>query len=732
MDGTSEHGGGHHDVKKLRTTVPLAYTAAVDDSDSNDDDITDHDKDHLAHHVSSRTGGFEMPRYDDFSEEEVNIARGGAGAARNNKHSADDDTLQDSSIYTDPYKIVGPRSTDGGTVIVHDCQSAGVCSTATTVQLTPRERQSSPLYTGDIESTIEVYKRALRVRFQSQSSPRPPSTIATTRVRINTTPSVIEVRRNRTPLTPVTSSSSNIFWKQRTTPTTQNTATTTTSTNPATPTTPLLPSPTNNNNNHSEQSGFWKSPPRVDQPEQEPDSSFLRRSWRGNRRRARLAERTRSSSTSTSTNTVCSSTRLDPQLDETDLNANADSNAAMAVPCNLFSRFKLAGQMNDDEEIVGVSRIGQGLSEKEEPSRAHELATVTTSAATTVATPNTATTASSSSPSSNHNKGSFSGVSGGEDVDEGFEVADFATAPTPTKPRCSPVQEEDDCDEDDNDNYISSSSSSSAHSSTMELDLQVNNINVSDTELMQDIQNPGVLRLTAEGLQSHERQSFQKVVHMHGRGGNSNDNDNHTYEQWRRAKLQQKWHREKHNERQEKLTDQNIRIRQSSLQQQQQEIKSTGDSRHKRGRSDRTDRWTKKVGAASKNRLVGIKSTFVKDDVEGVSLAPLNMMENLDLNIDADEVSPTKAIKFGIFGLFRSKSSDVSATARDLLHKERQAAAEAHKQKRLREQQEKQRIEGNRQAYLEIERIKESDMSPIHMRVFSEPLPGLLGDGDWI
>jgi hypothetical protein len=385
--------------------------------------------------------------------------------------------------------------------------------------------------------------------------------------------------------------------------------------------------------------------------------------------------------------------------------------------------------MNDDDCEVEVGRSGQGLSQ-EEPSHERKLATITTrSGATTTAS-------SSSSPSSNSNVGSFSFRGGsGEDVDEGFEVVGFATTPTMTT--CTPVQEEDDHEEDDDDD---DDSSSSAHSSSVDLDLQVNKINVSDLELMRDVQNPGALRLTAEGLQSHERRSFQRAMHMHGRRGDNsnvtgNDNDI-TFEQWRRAKLQQKWHREKHKERQEKLANQNIRIRQSLQQQQQQQQqqkqrKSTTDSKRKQARTDHTDGRTQKGGVPSKNRLVAIKSTFVKDDVEEFSLAPLNMMDNLDLKITANEVAPTKAKKFGIFGLFRSrsKSSDVSATARALLQKERQAAVEAQTQKKLRELQERQRIERNRQAYLEKERIKESDMAPIHIRVFPKPLPG---DGDWI
>jgi hypothetical protein len=274
----------------------------------------------------------------------------------------------------------------------------------------------------------------------------------------------------------------------------------------------------------------------------------------------------------------------------------------------------------------------------------------------------------------------------------------------------------------------------------MELDLQVNNFNVSDFELMRDVQNPGALRLTAEGLQSHERQSFQQAVTMHGRasGDNSNDNGNgndsdNTFEQWRRAKLEQKWLRKKHKERQEKLTDQNIRIRQSLQQPQQQQHTSTPDtSKQKQAITDHTDRRTQKRGGASKKLLVAIKSTFVKDnDVEEMSLAPLNMMDNLDLRIGAtDGFAPTKARKFAIFGLFQSKSSDVSATARALLQKERHAAAEAHTENKIREQRERHRIERNRQAYLEKQRVNESGMAPIHtFRVFPEPSPGV---NDWI
>jgi hypothetical protein len=385
--------------------------------------------------------------------------------------------------------------------------------------------------------------------------------------------------------------------------------------------------------------------------------------------------------------------------------------------------------MNDNDDRVeeaGRVRNGkQGLSEEEQSSHENEPAT-STSAATTIATTNTATTATSSSPSSNG--GSFVSFMGdGDDLDRGFEIVGFATS-TQTTTTCTPVQEEDAYDKDGADD----SSASSAHSSSpMELDLQVNNFNVSDFELMRDVQNPGALRLTAEGLESHERQSLQQAVTMHGHvsGDNSNGNDNendNTFEQWRRAKLEQKWLRKKHKERQEKLTDQNIRIRQSLQQPQQQQHTSTPDT------SKQKDAITQKRGGASKNLLVAIKSNFVKDDeVEEMSLAPLNTMDNLDLKIGAtDEFAPTKASKFAIFGLFRSKRSDVSATARALLQKERHAAAEAHTEKKIREQRERHRIERNRQAYLEKQRMKESGMAPIHtFRVFPEPSPGA---ADWI
>jgi hypothetical protein len=702
QDG-SQHDD-QHDGKKRKTTVPLAFAATYDD----DDDIADHDDQlahHHRHHVSSRTGGFEMSSYDEG--EEHNIA------------AADDDTLQDSSIYTDPCKIAGPRSTDGSNVILHDSDSAGVCSTATTVQRqNEKSVRSLPLYTGYIDKSIEVYKRALRIG--SSTPPRPSSTIATTRVRTegtNTappmpgaTPSVIEVRRNnRIPLTPVASSSSNIFWKQQTTPTTPDTATTTATTTPSPPSNNNNSSSNTTNNTSDQSSTLWKSPVPGDKLEQEQNSS-LRKSWSlmGGRRWARTEKTTstRSGSTSASTATVGSSPEgTDPQ-------ANTHAVDSAPVPCNLSSYFKLAMQtetpMSDNEVIVGVSRSGQGREvEESSHSHSHEQATITSLSATT---------ASSSSPLV------------GEYLDEDFEVMDFATTPTATRTKttCSPVPEEDDCDEDD---YISSSSSSSAHSSSSD-DLQVNKINVSDIELMRDAQNPGALRLTADGLQSHERQSFQKAVHLQGRGDTSSGNN--TYEQWKRAKLQQKWHRDRHNERQDKLMDQHIRIRQSleqqqqkqqqqQQQQQQQHRKNTTDSKRKQARADHNDKWTKKNMAASKS------------EVEEVSLAPLNMMEDLDLKIDADEVSSTstRSRRFGIFGMFRSKSSDVSVIARDLLQKEREAAAEAHTQRKFREHRDRQRIELNRQAYLEEARMKESNMTPIPMRVFSEPLPGLLGDGDW-
>jgi hypothetical protein len=66
-----------------------------------------------------------------------------------------------------------------------------------------------------------------------------------------------------------------------------------------------------------------------------------------------------------------------------------------------------------------------------------------------------------------------------------------------------------------------------------------------------------------------------------------------------------------------------------------------------------------------------------------------------------------------------------------LLQKERQAAAEAQTQRKMREHQEKQRIERNRQAYLEKERLKESDTDMVNIRVFA-PDPESLPEENWI
>jgi hypothetical protein len=209
--------------------------------------------------------------------------------------------------------------------------------------------------------------------------------------------------------------------------------------------------------------------------------------------------------------------------------------------------------------------------------------------------------------------------------------------------------------------------------------LQMSKIHISDTELMEDASDTGGLRLTAEGLKSHERIALQQAVV---------EKPMHQFELWRREKQNQKWLREKHKERQAKLADQNIRMRQQSLHTMNDE-----QSTIKRKRS--------KVGSRP------------KEDLTDFSLAPLNAMEHLSLKIPAEaatssSMKPKTALPF--FGLFRKKK-DLSATAQNILQRERQAAIAAQHQRKLWEQREKERIDRKRRVHLEEQRAREADVA---------------------
>lgn len=582
------------------------------------------------HHVSSRTGGF---RGDDDD--------GRMAYNNDNNYDDDDDTLKDGSIYTDPHKMSVGRIDSLHELHLQeqdnkDAESA-VCSTATTVQRSSLFK--SPLYTKDIQKSIEGYKDALRTRST-------PTTISTTPtvIEVRDTPTVIEVRSP--PLMPLasTSSSSSKGVKRRTAP--NATATVSSSNNPC----GLKRASSSGNSGTSNLN-------RIPSTEKSTNTFWKSRSVQSLRRRPQ--------------STTVRSSRLAPL---------------------------------QQEEIGMTTPVKRSYPQRFEPTTNNETATHET--------PTTATTtASSSSPSS---PSSFSFV--GDDLGQGFEVVGLTNTST-----CTQVLEMQDDDDDDDDDSSSSSISN--------LDLLVNKINVSDCELMQDTKNPGVLRLTAEGLQTLERKAFSQAIHQNSNANNNHGNAaDHNFEQWRREKLQKKWYRTKHDERREQLTDQTIRIRQSLP-------RSTSDKPRTSSHADQQ----KVHGAPAKNLLEAFTSTFrssSKDNVDDLSLVPLNTMEDLALPVVVAKDSASKANsnnnnKFGILKLFRSKSTDVSATARALLQKERQAAAEAQTQRKMREHQEKQRIERNRQAYLEKERLKESDTDMVNIRVFA-PDPESLPEENWI
>lgn len=223
------------------------------------------------------------------------------------------------------------------------------------------------------------------------------------------------------------------------------------------------------------------------------------------------------------------------------------------------------------------------------------------------------------------------------------------------------------------------------------LDLQVNK---SDSDLMKNSSDSGVLRLTAEGLKSHEQISLHQSM---------TKQPDDKFEQWKRKKQKQTWLRERHNERREKLTDQSIRQRQSL----------------ETGRNEEAS----KPGAKFRFRE--------KEDTAGFSLAPLNAMEHLNLHMRVEPQPKPKAL--ALFDRIRKKR-DVSATAQSILQKERQAAVEAQKQKQMKEFREKERIERKRRVYLEQQRAMEADVS--HRGVFQASLkdgkPATTGNSSYI
>ena len=186
-------------------------------------------------------------------------------------------------------------------------------------------------------------------------------------------------------------------------------------------------------------------------------------------------------------------------------------------------------------------------------------------------------------------------------------------------------------------------------------------INLTDSELLDGRSSPGALRLTAEGLEQHEKKTFQEA---------RRNPERHTdeFEAWRKEHETRKWYRKKLKEREEKLLDRTMQLRETLIIPEHEPVKRCS------------------VGFRPEN------------DVADLSLAPLASMQHLSINNDN---SPSKRRSFQ---LFRKKGKP---TAEELLQRERQRAREAKRLKEYQQRQERERIARKRNAYLEQQRAKE-------------------------
>ena len=269
------------------------------------------------------------------------------------------------------------------------------------------------------------------------------------------------------------------------------------------------------------------------------------------------------------------------------------------------------------------------------------------------------------------------GVCGtGYEVDE-RESSDFRDDPTVE----TPVSLET---EDDSRTYGSSS-------------LQSTKVNITDEILMERSSSPGALRLTEEGLKTHEKKALQQSL------AHKPEKD---FDLWRKRRDEQKWLREKHKEKEDKLIDRSLRIRQT--------LKATEGPGRSPTRSTTRATPTRSPSRASSTRspsvasqgkrgfVTAIKSSFKKEDISDVSLAPLNTCNTI---VGQSLVVDKKRNLFS--RLLRSR--DPSIAAKELLERERAATRESRRRKKFMELQERERINQKRKAYLEFQRAREAE-----------------------
>ena len=214
--------------------------------------------------------------------------------------------------------------------------------------------------------------------------------------------------------------------------------------------------------------------------------------------------------------------------------------------------------------------------------------------------------------------------------------------------------------------------------------------NMTDGSLMERSSSPGTLRLTAEGLQRHERKALEESVKRESET---------KYECWQKQRDGKRWLQEKHRDRDEKLFDKTLRIR---------------DAMHSKQQANRI--FVKSATAveppvSKRGFLSRLKFPVAHEDVTvtDLSLAPLNAMQQLNLapEASAGPLKPrAKNVAGKVLTRFR-RQQDSSKAVTEILEKERKLAKEALKKQRHLEIKEKRRIEAKRQAYLEEQRQRE-------------------------
>ena len=210
--------------------------------------------------------------------------------------------------------------------------------------------------------------------------------------------------------------------------------------------------------------------------------------------------------------------------------------------------------------------------------------------------------------------------------------------------------------ENDDDNVEGSYSSSRDGSEDVSLRVQT-----TDHDLLHGRSSPGALRLTAEGLQQHEKKTFQEARRQPERHADE-------FEAWRKEHETRKWYRQKLKEREQKLLKQTTKMQMIP-----EETKEE-----------------------SKPARCGT-SFGQEHSVADVSTAPLAFLQHLNLGRAECEKRRT-------FSLFRKRDKPRAA---EILERERQGARETQRRENHNQRKERERITRRKREYLERQRRNE-------------------------